>query len=118
MDLSFRMHAERTPNPNSIKWVMGSPLVEAGSSAHFDEAPSEEVSPLAARLFAVVRKEDVVPFYKEDVDSSLELRRTIAGLRGRFDVQSLACPAATREPRHYRQTSASGSRSTAVSRRS
>ena len=53
MDLSFRMHAERTPNPNSIKWVMGGPLVGAGSSAHFDEAPAEEVSPLAARLFAI-----------------------------------------------------------------
>ena len=53
MDLSFRMHAERTPNPNSIKWVMGSPLVDAGSSAHFDSAPPEDVSPLAARLFAI-----------------------------------------------------------------
>lgn len=53
VDLSFRMHAERTPNPNSIKWVMGSPLVDAGSSAHFEAAPPEEVSPLAARLFAI-----------------------------------------------------------------
>ena len=32
VDLGFRMHAERTPNPNSIKWVLGRPLVEGGIS--------------------------------------------------------------------------------------
>lgn len=53
MDLGFRMHAERTPNPNSIKWVLGSPIVEGGASAHFASAPDPEVSPLAARLFKV-----------------------------------------------------------------
>jgi len=53
VDLGFRMHAERTPNPNSIKWVLGRPLVEGGVSAHFDAAPGEDVSPLAARIFAV-----------------------------------------------------------------
>jgi Fe-S cluster biogenesis protein NfuA len=53
VDLGFRMHAERTPNPNSIKWVLGRPLVEGGVSAHFDSAPSEEISPLAARIFGV-----------------------------------------------------------------
>lgn len=53
VDLGFRMHAERTPNPNSIKWVLGRPLVEGGISAHFDAAPAEDVSPLAARIFAV-----------------------------------------------------------------
>jgi Fe-S cluster biogenesis protein NfuA len=53
MDLSFRMHAERTPNPNSIKWVLGTPLTPEGVSAHFDEAPRAEVSPLASRLFAL-----------------------------------------------------------------
>lgn len=47
------MHAERTPNPNSIKWVLGRPVAEAGVTAHFDSAPDEDVSPLAARLFAV-----------------------------------------------------------------
>ena len=51
MDLGFRMHAERTPNPNSIKWVLGSALTPPGVSAHFDHRPSPEVSPLAARLF-------------------------------------------------------------------
>ena len=53
MDPGFRMHAERTPNPNSIKWVLGRPIVEGSVSAHFETAPSAAVSPLAARLFAV-----------------------------------------------------------------
>ena len=53
MDLSFRMHAERTPNPNSIKWVLGREVASSGVSAHFDEIPSEDVSPLAARLFQI-----------------------------------------------------------------
>ncbi len=52
-DLGFRMHAERTPNPNSIKWVLGRPLVEGASSVHFDAPPGEDVSPLAAGLFEV-----------------------------------------------------------------
>ena len=53
MDLGFRMHAERTPNPDSIKWVLGEPLVAPGQSAHFAEPVPAEVSPLAARLFEV-----------------------------------------------------------------
>ena len=53
MDLGFRMHAERTPNPNSIKWVMGRRIVEGTESANFDAPPAREVSPLADRLFSV-----------------------------------------------------------------
>ena len=53
MDPDFRMHAERTPNPNSIKWVLGRPVVDGATSAHFETAPSSSVSPLAARLFAI-----------------------------------------------------------------
>lgn len=53
LDLGFRMHAERTPNPNSVKWVLGRPLVEGGGGAHFENPVDETVSPLAARLFAV-----------------------------------------------------------------
>lgn len=54
IQLGFRMHAERTPNPDSIKWVLGSSVVpESGGSASFQEAPDEFVSPLGARLFAV-----------------------------------------------------------------
>jgi Fe-S cluster biogenesis protein NfuA len=47
------MHAERTPNPNSIKWVLGRAVAEGGAGAHFESAPSTEVSPLGARLFAI-----------------------------------------------------------------
>ena len=53
MDLGFRMHAERTPNPNSVKWVLSQALAEGGAGAHFPEPVSDEVSPLASRLFAV-----------------------------------------------------------------
>jgi Fe-S cluster biogenesis protein NfuA len=56
MNLGFRMHAERTPNPNSVKWVLGQRVVEAGrapGAVSFGEAPGEDVSPLAARLFAI-----------------------------------------------------------------
>lgn len=51
--LGFRMHAERTPNPNSIKWVLGEPIAPAGTAASFPEPVGEDVSPLAARLFEV-----------------------------------------------------------------
>ena len=53
MDLDFHLRAERTPNPNSVKWVLSTPLVDAGRSAHFEEPPSAEISPLAARLFEI-----------------------------------------------------------------
>jgi Fe-S cluster biogenesis protein NfuA len=53
MSLGFRLHAERTPNPDCIKWVVGDPLVDAGSTAQFSERPTAEVSPLAARLFDI-----------------------------------------------------------------
>jgi len=46
------MHAERTPNPNSIKWVLSRGIAEGGSAA-FDSAPGGETSPLACRLFEV-----------------------------------------------------------------
>jgi Fe-S cluster biogenesis protein NfuA len=51
--LDFRMRAERTPNPNSVKWVLSSALMEAGRSAHFETPVAADVSPLAARLFAI-----------------------------------------------------------------
>ena len=52
-DPDFRMHAERTPNPDSIKWVLGSPLLPETQSADFSGPVGPEASPLAARLFAV-----------------------------------------------------------------
>ena len=53
MDLGFRLHAERTPNPDSIKWVVGQQLVEDRATAHFTECPGDDVSPLASRLFDI-----------------------------------------------------------------
>lgn len=52
-DPDFRMHAERTPNPASIKWVVNRELAPPGVSANFAEPVAADVSPLAARLFAV-----------------------------------------------------------------
>ena len=65
MDADLRMHAERTPNPDSIKWVLGRQIVEGGLTVHFDRAPPEEVSPLAARLFAI----DGVKAVRDSVDA-------------------------------------------------
>ena len=56
MNLGFRMHAERTPNPNSVKWVLGQSVVDPGralGAVSFTEVPDPDVSPLAARLFEV-----------------------------------------------------------------
>lgn len=51
--LDFHMRAERTPNPNSVKWVLSTTLLEPGRSAHFESPVGADVSPLAARLFAI-----------------------------------------------------------------
>lgn len=53
LDPGFRMHAERTPNPNSVKWVLGAPIVSGAASAYFDASPGDDASPLATRLFAI-----------------------------------------------------------------
>ena len=53
LELEFRLRAERTPNPQSIKWVVHPPLQAEGRSAYFRQAPRVEVSPLAAALFSV-----------------------------------------------------------------
>lgn len=53
MDLGFRMHAERTPNPNSIKWVLGQAVADVVASASFGAGVSAAVSPLAAGVVAV-----------------------------------------------------------------
>ncbi len=53
LELEFRLRAERTPNPQSIKWVVQPPLATGGRSAQFRDAPDPAVSPLAAALFAI-----------------------------------------------------------------
>ncbi|MEZ4334641.1 MAG: NifU family protein [Myxococcota bacterium] len=47
------MHAERTPNPNGIKWVLGQAVAEGIASASFARGVSAEVSPLAASIAAL-----------------------------------------------------------------
>jgi len=47
------MHAERTPNPNSLKWVIGESITTPGTAASFCSPPSPEESPLASAVYAV-----------------------------------------------------------------
>ena len=47
------MHAERTPNPNSIKWVLGQKVADGVASASFSEAVGADVSPLASPILAI-----------------------------------------------------------------
>jgi Fe-S cluster biogenesis protein NfuA len=53
MDLGFRMHAERTPNPNSIKWVLSQAVADVVSSASFTETVAAEISPLASAILVL-----------------------------------------------------------------
>jgi Fe-S cluster biogenesis protein NfuA len=53
LDPGLRMHAERTPNPNSIKWVINRPLAGDAGGVGFSDPVGSDVSPVAARLFAV-----------------------------------------------------------------
>ena len=53
LGLDFHFHAERTPNPQSLKWVVSRELAPPGVTASFQAPVAAEVSPLAARLFAV-----------------------------------------------------------------
>ena len=56
MSLGFRMHAERTPNPHTVKWVLGQDVVPSGlgvATVAFEETPDPAVSPLAARVRGV-----------------------------------------------------------------
>ncbi len=59
MNLGFRMHAERTPNPNSIKWVLGQAVADVVGSASFSEAVAAEISPLASSILDVEGVEGV-----------------------------------------------------------
>jgi Fe-S cluster biogenesis protein NfuA len=82
------MHAERTPNPHSIKWVLGRPVVETGVTAHFDSPPGDDVSPLAERLFRVdgvtivfLAGNFVTVTKREDVDWTDLAQPIVDGLR-------------------------------------
>lgn len=56
----LRMHAERTPNPESVKWVLGRPVVPAGGSATFAQSVAGDVSPLAQALLALDGVESIL----------------------------------------------------------
>jgi Fe-S cluster biogenesis protein NfuA len=49
----MRMHAERTPNPDSLKWVLVEPIAPDGTAANFESRPVPGASPLASALFSV-----------------------------------------------------------------
>lgn len=49
----MQIHTERTPNPASVKWVLGRRLLEDGVRAGFLTGTPTDVSPLAARILAV-----------------------------------------------------------------
>ena len=53
VDVDLDMHTERTPNPDSVKWVLGAPLVDRGQPVSLEVETSPEVSPLGARLLAL-----------------------------------------------------------------
>jgi Fe-S cluster biogenesis protein NfuA len=54
------MHTERTPNPASVKWVLGRPLAPEGRPVSFAARPDAGTSPLAARLLAIPGVERVL----------------------------------------------------------
>ncbi len=50
---ALRIHTERTPNPASVKWVVGQTILEGGRPLSFEPGTSPEVSPLAAGILSV-----------------------------------------------------------------
>lgn len=59
LDLGFRMHAERTPNPNSIKWVLGQAVAGETGSATFAGSVAPGISPVASAILEVPGVESV-----------------------------------------------------------
>jgi Fe-S cluster biogenesis protein NfuA len=53
LDSGLRMHPERTPNPNSVKWVLDRPIAGAGRVLNFAQRPDADAAPLASALFDV-----------------------------------------------------------------
>lgn len=53
LETALRIHTERTPNPASVKWVVGQTVLEGGRPLNFEPGTPREVSPLAARILAV-----------------------------------------------------------------
>lgn len=53
------MHAERTPNPDSVKWVVSAEVTPDAAFVSFTDAAGAAASPLAAALLAVDGVEQV-----------------------------------------------------------
>lgn len=73
----------QSPADGEERWNQLEQLVEFRGRAR---SGIGEMVFLMAREFAVVRKEDVVPFYKEDVDTSLRQRQAITQLQAHIDL--------------------------------
>jgi len=53
LETTLRIHTERTPNPDSVKWVVGQPILEGTRPLEFCPGTGPEESPLAARLVTI-----------------------------------------------------------------
>ena len=53
METPLRIHTERTPNPNSVKWVVARRILDGPRSVSFGAGTLPEVSPLAAPILAI-----------------------------------------------------------------
>ena len=53
LDNPLQIHTERTPNPASVKWVVGREVLAGGRTVSFESGTPAGVSPLAARILAV-----------------------------------------------------------------
>jgi Fe-S cluster biogenesis protein NfuA len=51
--ISMFIQTETTPNPATLKFIPGKPVLDSGTREFRDPSEAEPVSPLAARLFAV-----------------------------------------------------------------
>ena len=60
METALRIHTERTPNPASVKWVVGTTILDDPRPVSFGAGTAPEVSPLAARILAINGVTDVL----------------------------------------------------------
>jgi len=88
------MHPERTPNPHSVKWVLGRKVTADGGIVSFEEPVDADVSPLAARLFdvsgvaGVLLGPDFVTVSKREELAWSELAKPIGAVIEQWHLQS------------------------------
>lgn len=82
-ETALRIHTERTPNPASVKWVVGTAILDDRRPASFGPGTGPEVSPLAARILeidgvtSVLLGPDVITVSKAEEFSWRELGQTV-----------------------------------------